>query len=233
AAVAALPDAAIPATLAQGYAIQQALVIGLVRDIVGWKLALVSAAAQAANGLNAPTVGPLLRGMVVESGARFARTCFRQPEIEPEIALILAQDLRGPADAATVRAATGAVRLAMEIADTRFATKTVHGQPGIVADLNTAGALVLGPRIAADARGAKITVTLADGTQVQGFPPDNRPDPFAAVAFLSGFLAERGQWLRAGDVVTTGTCAAPSRTDPGPVACRFAGLGEVTAFIEN
>lgn len=66
--------------------------------------------------------------MLAETGARFAAGTFRQPEIEPEFALTLAADLDGAADADAVRAATGSMRLAMEIADTRYVARGVHGQ---------------------------------------------------------------------------------------------------------
>lgn len=228
-----LPEGTVPGDIEAGYTIQGQLVVRLGRAVVGWKLAVSTAAAQAANGLEAPTVGPLLEGMVMPDGTRFAPGAFRQPEIEPEVALVLARPLDGPADAAAVRAATGAVRLAMEIADTRYVSKPVHGQPGIIADLNAGSALVLGPAVdPAAVAVAAIAVRLGDGTLVQGFAPDARPDPFAAVAFLAGFLAARGLGLPAGAIITTGTCAAPTRSAPGRVECRFAGLGTVAAQLD-
>jgi len=234
AALEALPAGAVPDTPEAAYAIQDRLIALDGRAIAGWKLALSTAGAQEANGLSAPTVGPLLAGMIAETGARFPAGAFRQPEIEPEFALVLAADPGGDADAAAVRAATGAVRLAMEIADTRYVTKPVHGQPGIIADLNSGGALVLGAEVPAEAvTAAEISMTLGDGTRVAGFPAANRPDPFAVTAFLCRFLAARGRRLRAGDVVTTGTCAPPTRTPPGAVRCDFGAYGSVAVTLKG
>lgn len=228
----ALPDGAVPEDIGTAYAIQDRLVALDGRGIIGWKLAVSTAAAQAANGLSEPTVAPLLSGMLAETGADFRAGTFRQPEIEPEFALTLVTDLDGDADADAVRAATGAVRLAMEIADTRYVTKGVHGQPGSIADLNCDGALVLGPGVPPEAvSDSEITAILADGTPVAGFAPDKRPDPFAVTAFLARFLAARGRHLRAGDVITTGTCAPPTRTPPGEVRCDFGRYGAVSATI--
>lgn len=236
--VTALPEGAVPASLDAAYAIQDRLTALDGRAIVGWKLALSTAAAQAANGLSEPTVGPLLSGMLGVTGEDFAPGAFRRPEIEPEFALVLKADPGARADADAVRAATGAVRIAMEIADSRYIDKTVHGQFGIIADLNSGGALVLGAEVPPDAvvdalAGAAITVTLGDGTTVPGFAPESRPDPFAATAFLCRFLAARGLRLRAGDIVTTGTCAPPSRTTAGVVRCDFGSLGAVTVTLAD
>ncbi|MET4102547.1 2-keto-4-pentenoate hydratase [Roseovarius sp. MBR-78] len=227
-----LPSGSVPGTLEAAYGIQDRLIALDGRAILGWKLALSTAGAQAANGLDAPTVGPLLSGMIAPTGTAFAANTFRQPEIEPEFALVLAADPGADPDADAVRAATGAVRLAMEIADTRYVTKTVYGQPGIIADLNCGAGLVLGGEVPPDAvREARIQVSLGDGTRVAGFAPENRPDPFAATAFLCRFLAGRGCRLGAGDVITTGTCAPPTRTPPGAVRCDFGMYGAVDVTI--
>jgi 2-keto-4-pentenoate hydratase len=230
--LAALPEDSVPRDISDGYEVQERVAAGIGGDVVGWKLAVVTAQAQAAAGLSAPTVGPILASMLGASGHRFAPGALRQPEIEPEIALVLARDIAGPADADQVRAATAEVRLAMEVADTRYVRKPVYGQPGIIADMNACAALLLGPVVdPAAAAAAPIRVRLGDGAIVTGFAPGARPDPFAAVAFLSGFLAARGRSLHAGDVITTGTCAPPTRTAPGRVTCEFEGLGEVETII--
>lgn len=222
-------------TIEDGYAIQDAVVERLGRRIIGWKLAQTTAAAQAANGLAEATVAPLLEGMIVPADTVFGAGRFHIPEVEAEIVVELASPLEGPSDVAAVKAAAAGVRLAIEVADTRYADKPAQGVPGVIADMNSCGALVVGPlRPLEDLdalRSADVSATLGDGTVVPGLDVGARPDPLAVVAFLTEFLARSGRSLEAGMMITTGTHTPPTKSGPGRIAADFGEAGTLTARL--
>jgi 2-keto-4-pentenoate hydratase len=54
-------------------------------------------------------------------------------------------------------------------------------------------------------------------------------DPRIALTWLANHLSKRGIGLKAGDIVTTGTCITPLPIAPGDrVIAEFLGLGQVT-----
>lgn len=218
-----------------GYDIQAVVAEKIGKPIVGWKLAQTTAPAQAAFGLAEATVSPLLEGMVVPSDTVFGAGRFHKPEIEAEIVIELASALPGPSTREEVEKAAAGVRIAIEVADTRYADKPSQGVPGVIADMNSCGALVVGPLMPLEKldalRNAEPSATLGDGTVVPGVPAEARPDPLAVVAFLTEFIGRKGLSLPAGTIITTGTHNPPTPSGPGRIAATFKDVGEVTARL--
>lgn len=224
-------------SIAEGYRIQTAMRQALGLRIVGYKLAQTTRGAQEAFGLSEPTVAPLLEGMIVPADTVFGPRKFYNPEVEAEIAVELRDSIQGAASVDEVRQAAAGVRLAIEVADTRYVDKPAQGVAGSIADLNSCGALVVGPLeplSQLDAlREADVTARLGDGTEVPGLPREARPDPLAVVAFLTEFLDRRGDVLQSGAIITTGTHTPPTRSGPGLISVEFAGLGNISARLSE
>ena len=224
-----------PADMDAAYRVQRAVVGALGRPIVGYKLAQTTKVAQEPAGLTEATVAPLLDGMIVETGTDFGDGAFFKPEIEAEIAIEMREGLEPNARADDVRAAAAGVRIAIEVADTRYVDKPAVGVRSVVADMNSCGALVIGPLMGIETldalRAADASATLGDGTTVPALGPDGRPDPLNVVAFLTAFLDRTGERVPAGAIITTGTHTAPTRSGPGEVAATFGDVGRVTAMI--
>lgn len=221
-----------PADVAEAYIIQDQMRLTLGRPIVGWKLAQTVAPAQAAAGLDAPTVSPLLEGMIFEDGTAFGADRFLSPEAEAEIVLELAETIEAPATPDEVRAVTKGFRLAIEMADSRYADKPSMGAKAVIADMNSSNALIIGELRpldgTLDAATSAITLKLGDDTVLEALPDDWRPNPFEVVSFLSTFATERGHALEAGAIITTGTHTKPTRTGPGTIVATFPGFGSVS-----
>jgi 2-keto-4-pentenoate hydratase len=226
-----------PTNVAAGYALQDAVRAVLGRPIVGWKLAQTVPAAQAAAGIDAPTVSPLLDGMIVPADTVFPPGRFYKPEAEAEIAIELKDAIEGPVGPQDVRAAAAGFRLAIEIADTRYMDKPGMGTPAVIADMNSCGALIISAledmATIDDAAKASVITRLGDGGLVATLPPEMRPKPLEVVAFLSRFVSERGHTLPAGTIITTGTHTAPTRTEPGLVVAEFDGVGKVACRLSE
>ncbi|MBJ3777905.1 2-keto-4-pentenoate hydratase [Acuticoccus mangrovi] len=225
-----------PADVVAGYALQDAVRAALGGAVIGWKLAQTTPAAQAAAGIDAPTVAPLLDGMIFPADHVFPAKAFYKPEAEAEIALELAAPIEGPVSPDEVFGACAGFRLAIEIADTRYVDKPAMVPSGVIADMNSCGALIVGPLMAMDgyeaAVSAPVTTQLGGGGIVESLPPEGRPDPLAVVSFLSHFVTERGETLPAGMIITTGTHTKPTPTGPGLVIVEFEGVGKVAARLD-
>lgn len=237
-----LPAAWLPGDLAEAYRLQQAVTADL-GDIRGWKVAAITAAQQATLHLAGPIAAPMLAPWMHDAStapARLHRRDFIAPLLECEFAFVLGRDLparRSPYTRDEVRQAVEALCLGIEIADPRLPRGLgVHAE---LADAFNHGAFIAGPlhrdwqridfastqielSFGGDAGGR----TLATGSGraiLDG-------DPFGAVVLLAnvGVGADTGRGLRAGDVVTTGSCTgAPALPGPGKCVAVFGALGRV------
>ncbi|MCQ4207624.1 2-keto-4-pentenoate hydratase [Streptomyces longispororuber] len=219
--------------------VQRALTAG--RRIVGRKIGLTSPAVQAQLGVDRPDFGALFADMEVAQGGEVPAGALLQPKVEAEVALVLAHDL--PHRECTVADVLRAVDFALpalEIVDSRIAGWDIS-IVDTVADNASCGLYVLGgtpvPLTGLDLRAVEMTMTRAGETVSRGTGADCLGSPLNAAAWLAGALAERGDPLRAGDVVLTGALgpmvpAAPDDTFEatitglGSVQVTFAAQGE-------
>lgn len=204
-------------TLDQAYAIQ-ALVTQARLDrgerVVGWKLGYTSLAMREQMGIDAPNFGPLTDAMLLPDGGQVPDT-LTQPRVEPEVALRLAWDIPAGADRDGVLACVASAHASLEIVDSVW-TDYRFRLPDNTADGSSAAAVVLGPTLAL-AQLQSVEVTLwADGIAVgQGRGSDASGHPAEGVVWLAARLAERGQRLRAGDVIITGGLTRAEPLHPG------------------
>lgn len=229
-----LADHLRPATLAQGYELQDRLAERLGLATVGWKVGATNAPVQRALGLVEPFAGRLLadhvhQGPVTLDLDRYVHT----PALECEIGLRLGADLdRGPFTAASVAAAVAAVVPTIEIVETRFADRFAVGPASLMADNGVAADLVVGDD-ATDWQGLDLAAVglrlVVDGTEVAaGTGAEALGHPLESLAWLATHQLARGVPLRAGDLISTGTCTGAVPAVAGSVAVNDAGpLGQV------
>ena len=243
AALAGFPAALAPADAAAGYAVQAALVRRLAAeggDPVGYKIGCTGAAAQALLGTDEPFYGRLLARFVAASPARLRAADFFMRIAEVEIAVRLAADLpaaAAPYDAPGVAAAVGAVIPAIEIADSRYRDWTRIGAPALIADNGAAGAWVRGAEVSGiDLAGLDelcVGLTVQGNRIRDGVGANALGHPMNALAWLANTLARQGRALRAGDLVTTGTCTEVYAAGPGDqLVADFGPLGTVEVGFE-
>jgi 2-keto-4-pentenoate hydratase len=238
-----LPAAWVPPDLDTAMRLQRAVAVAL-GPTRGWKVSAVTPEGQRALGVDGPIAGPLLAPFLVESGATLRRGQFVHPKVECEFAFVLARALpprATPWTRAEVAAAVGAMRIGIELVDSRLPASA--GTLSQLADGLNNGAYVVGPatRDWATVRWADTPIVLhrrtADGTTTEVARGDGRAildgDPFGAVVLLANAsaLAQRG--LAAGDLVTTGSCTgAPELPGAGDYEADFGALGRVSVRIE-
>ena len=217
------------------YEVQNAVVQARVDGgaaIIGAKLGLTSAAKQKQMNVTEPLYGWLTNDMQLDTGETLVCSNYIQPRCEPEVAFLLAQDLQGPhVLAAHVIAATALVFPAIDILDSRFAGYKFTG-PDVIADNSSCAGFVFGGQ-GIDPRGIDlrligctfekngVLLATAAGAAVLGHPA-------SAVAWMVRRMAERGQGLRAGQVVMAGALTEAVAVSPGDtVVARFDRLGTV------
>jgi len=213
---------------AVGYATQE-LVVGDKR-VVGIKLGMTSKVKRDALGIREPVYGRITEDMLVPPGQPITVAELIHPRAEPELALVVGRPIPPGADVAAVLAAIDAVYPAIEVADSRYSEpfRLVDS----VADNAGAARVVLGdqPRKPDDLVDLHVLGCVfefpggfdtAAGGAAMGHPA-------AALAWLAGALAARGDRIEPGTVVLTGglTAAVPLRVGERLTA-EFDGLGLV------
>jgi 2-keto-4-pentenoate hydratase len=245
-AIAECPAAWRPADLREAYRLQAA-VIDAFGPVGAWKVGAITAGQRQAMGIPAPAAGAIPVTFVQDASERPGRlrlAAFIAPLIECELAFELAGELPPrPAPGYSrdeVAAATAALRLAIELVDPRLARGS--GALAEIADGFNNGAFIAGPRLR-DWRGLDFAST---GIVLTIVSPGGRPaelargsgrailegDPFAAVVLLAN-AQPPGRGLRAGDIVTTGSCTgAPRLPGPGRYRAEFEGLGSAELQLD-
>lgn len=235
----ALPADCKPATLDEGYAVQAAMVGLAGQNIFGWKIAATSAAGQKHIGVTEPLAGRLFPDFVLADGADLPAAPLQMLVVEAEFAFRMARDLpsRGSAyHVDEVRAAVADLHLAIEIPDARFEPFDTIGPAQIAADDAFAAWFVLGPKVenwaARDLPNQPVRVFKNGVVAAEGMGANALGDPSVALTWLANERAKRGPALKAGDVITTGTCITPLVISAGDaIVAQFPGLGQVSVNL--
>ena len=225
-----------PRDRAEGYAIQAVLENHSAGSLFGWKIAATSEAGQRHINVDGPMAGRILSETVIPDGGTAAMAGNEMRVAEPEFAFRMAADLpprSRPYAVPEVLDAVGTLHPAIEIPDSRFADFVSAGAEQIIADNACAHLFVLGAPATANWRALDLVeekpVITVRGKQFIGHGRNVLGDPRIALTWLANELRQLGMTLRAGEVVTTGTCHPPLPIQPGDVcAVDFGVLGMVS-----
>jgi 2-keto-4-pentenoate hydratase len=203
----------------------------------GHKIGLTSRAMQEQFHIESPDYGYLLDDMFWSSGDEVAFG-FIQPRIEPEIAVILGEDIADPrASREQVAAAVRAVAPALEIIDSRIANWRIKLVDTIADNASSAG-VILGPespwtgqpdlrRVLCQFYLNDELVGSGDGSAVMG-------DPLEAVSWLARLLIAKGRQLRADEIVIPGALTGAVAIERGDtVRATFEGIGSVSCAFAH
>lgn len=232
-----LPVGLRPVTRADGYAIQSAWLADGGPPLYGWKIAATSAAGQRHINVDGPIAGRLLAETVVADGAVISLAGNLMRVAELELAFRMGVDLPPRARPYTVDdvlAAAATLHPAIEIPDSRYEDFCAVGAPQLIADNACARYFMLGPAAAfawreRDLAAHAVAADVEGKSQHEGHGRNALGDPRVALAWLVNELSGLGITLRAGEVVTTGTCVVPIQVVPGDrVAASFGDLGTLS-----
>lgn len=233
-----IPAAELPvADEAQAYAVQNAWVAQLSRagsSVGGWKVG-------APNLVSEPNAAPLPAACLRASGSHLGAKAAQLRVVELELALRLRRDLQ-PGDRLPSREeiaeAIGEVLPVIELLDSRL-VETLKGPAFTrLADLGNHGALVMGaPAQDVDPRTLDLTRLhtrlCIDGQEAVNVTGGHTsPDLWRLLAWLARHAQARGLPLRAGQVITTGSCTGLVVAEPGAVVeGELTGIGQVSLRV--
>lgn len=208
------------------------------RRIVGRKIGLTAPAVQKQLGVDRPDFGVLFEDMEIADGGVLAPGKVIQPKAEAEVALVFGQGLNDPAATPeSVAAAVDHAVTAIEIVDSRIADWKITFAD-TVADNGSSAFFVLGAEkkklagldlytcgMALEVNGK--VASIGAGAACLGHPLN-------AAAWLARTLAERGEPLRAGDIVLTGALGPMVVMQPGMhIRAQIGGLGAASVSYEG
>jgi 2-keto-4-pentenoate hydratase len=218
-----LPDTCRPQTLEEGYAIQAALAASSGQALAGWKIAATSKAGQTHIGVDRPLAGRLLAEKIIQSPATLPFGNNYMRVVEAEFTFRMAQDLPFHGRDYTmeeVMARVASLHPAIEIPDSRFIDFNHIGPANLVADNACAHLFVLGNETTANWRTVNlathpVSLIIKSDKVSKGSGANVLGDPRIALTWLANELITRGEGLKAGQIVTTGTCIRPTEIKPG------------------
>lgn len=225
-----------PQNRTDGYAVQAALG----EQVFGWKIAATSEAGQKHINVAGPLAGRIMPDTVIADGGTASMKGNAMRVGEPEFCFRMGRDLAprpAPYTIDEVLAAVDTLHPAIEIPDSRFTDFAGAGEAQLIADNACAHLFVLGAATSANWRAMDLVEERPQialrGERYVGHGKTVLGDPRVALAWLANELRGLGISLRAGEVVTTGTCHPPLPIQAGDhLAVDFGVLGKVSVRFE-
>ncbi len=199
--------------------------IGEGREVKGYKLGLVSPAKQAQMGIDSPIYGKVYPDMLLESPVSLSS--FIQPKFEPELAVMLGEDLPPNALPGVASRAAGGIFLAVDFLDSiwegyKFSIAEV------VADNTSGGGFLMGERPLTNPFEGELRLYL-DGQLVAEGSLRGLEDWEERLTWLAGEVGG----LRAGQVIFLGSPAAAVEVRPGTLELRGPHGSTLVARLEE
>lgn len=189
------------------------------RKIIGHKIGLTSKAMQRSSNITEPDYGALLDDMLFNDGDTIPTDRFIVPRIEVELAFILGKDLRGPnCTIFDVLDATKYVMPALELIDARCPnTDPKTGRTRKVFDTisdNAANAgIIMGGNVIKvddlDLRWVSALLYRNGVVEESGVAAAVLNHPANGVWWLANKLAPHGTYLKAGQIILSGSFTSP------------------------
>jgi 2-keto-4-pentenoate hydratase len=162
-------------------------------------------------------------------------------KIEPEIAFVLARDLPArptPYSEEEVRGALREARFVLELVGSRYADPTAATFPELLADSISNRGLFVGPVIsdAFERPLEAFPVAMRHGNETLMAWDGKHPDghPLRPLYWLANYLAQRGDPLRAGMIVTTGSyCGVVDAPLDVPLTVVYGDHGELSVTLTS
>ncbi|MGN7399580.1 2-keto-4-pentenoate hydratase [Cytobacillus praedii] len=204
---------------------------------VGMKLGLTSKAKQKMMGVNEAIYGYLHSDMLAFEWEPISFSQFIHPKVEPEIAFLLAEDLKGEnITIEDVLKATKYVAPALEVIDSRYKDFRFTLND-VIADNCSSAKFFVGSKwvspSAIDIGSIGMVLSKNGKLEQTGSSAAVLGHPAAAIAWAVNQLHTIGKGLRKGDIVLSGAMSEAIAFQSGDsVIAAFDGLGSVSMYCE-
>lgn len=229
-----------PASRQEALAIQDRMAVLIGDPVVGWKVGATAKAVQQLEGHDGPTVGRIFAPRVFNSPARLPAADYRGNKVECEFAFRCTEPvpLRARRWTLDELAPLLAFHPALELTGSRFApAETPPSTHEVIADNGNGAGFVFGPGFE-DWRDLPfgtlpITAEIAGSGAIEVYTGAYRLDPVEVVVATVNDLAARGEALKAGDTVSTGSLTVPTPLAAGQTfLARFGDLATLKLVLE-
>tara|TARA_B100000686_G_C16633783_1_gene886148 strand:+ start:112 stop:924 length:813 start_codon:yes stop_codon:yes gene_type:complete len=207
--------------LNDAYKIQDAFLnfmnLGGFGKICGWKMALTSAVMQKMIGCLSPCCGAIFSKNLLSSPAEIHFKNYINLGVETELAVRINKDLKpraNPYTISTIKPAVDSCMAAIEIIDDRNINYNDLDLPSLIAMNAFNSGVVLGPEVKVEnisnftnLNGKMYINGLVKG---KGKTSDTLGSPLNSLVWLANKLNEMGKYLKASDIIMTGSIA-PTR----------------------
>jgi 2-oxo-3-hexenedioate decarboxylase/2-keto-4-pentenoate hydratase len=239
----ALPENLRPRDLAEGYRVQDLVHERLTAAgrgrVVGHKIGATTPVMQEYMRIDHPCGGGIFAGAVHLSGVTLPYSRFVKLGIECEVAARLGRDMtpaEAPFDRNSAAKYVDAYMAAIELVDDRYSDWPSLGTPTLAADDFFGAGSVLGPPVLPQQTPDLVTIpgrALRNGAEIAaGRGADVMGHPLEALAWLANHGAARGQSLKAGEFISTGSLVKTIWLDPGDaITIEIQGLGRVEMTV--
>ena len=230
-----------PKSSEEAYAIQEEIAALCGAPSRGFKVGSTSVEAQRLLGTDEPGSAPLLAPYVYESPARILIAPAHTPAVEGEFALKLGRDLprrAAPYTMDEISDAVAAVAGAVEVVGTRLSGGLAgKGRLLVTADCGANIAFVSGPWRhdvrSLDLKTHSAAMTINGALRGTGTGERALGNPMNVLLWLANHQSVRGRGLKAGEIISTGTCTGLDPVRPGDrVQADFGHLGSVEISFE-
>lgn len=202
------------------------------QKIIGRKVALTNRATRLQFGVDEPIFGHLMSPGIFLDGNPLAADQFVDPLVEAEVAFLLKRDLKGPGiTPLAVLQATEGVLPAMEVGDIILKGGKPRAIDLIAYNALSAG-VVLGPQLTPiqnlNLRYEGVVLELNGELVSSGAGAEVMGGPAHSVAWLANKVAEFDDFLRAGEIIISGSITGYIKVKKGDhVRVTFTRLGSV------
>lgn len=221
------------------YDVQKAYVTTLLGQvggaIAGYKIGLTTKRMQALCGIDEPIAGTVFGRRVLKSGAVLSAGAYGRLGLESELCVVLDQELMPDCSRTDVEWRLRSVHAAFEVLDDRGADYDLLDAPSLIADNSWNEGVVLGPagKPSVDLHTLHGKLSLNGVETDVGSTGDAMGHPLDVVVWLVRHLARRGERLKGGQLVMTGSLVTSKFPKPGEIyAFEIDGLPPVAVGVK-
>lgn len=208
-----LPVDLRPESLGEAYEIQSAVTMLRAVPVAGIKIGLTSQAAQRATGASEPIMGRLGLLDIRRTNAHIELPTKHLRIVESEVIFEVGADLPPERAPFTEQRVAGSLRRAfagIELCNARIEDRDDTPLTHVVADNSNADLIIVGDPLerwdAATLADLPVSLQVGDKPAVKGSTANVLGQPLRSVAWLANWLALRGEGLKRGQLIASGSC---------------------------
>lgn len=224
-----------PQNMEEGYALQETFMALWNEPVAGWKIGATASKVQEIYGVKEPFCGPFYEPTTYQSPARVPAADFGHYCIESEFAFRFGSDLPAQETEYSREEILDAVQTllpAFELISPRFDSLLQDRVALATADCALNGGFVLGDEIPdwqrIDLASHRVTLMVDGEVRAEGTGENVLGHPFNVLDWFVNKHSSRGLDLKAGQIVSTGTCTGFHYIEEGQTAAAdFGEIGEI------